>query len=140
VETLAALDLRQSGKKTDRALMNIGNPMIDSAVLTEGICLLWLIPLAIVLLMLVRMFKGRAALSETEWRLFFGRPKDKVLTLRYWVRFYATLIIAVALVSLLHRAVISGCQDGFYTPPWEPVSLCLQRVVHYSRTQIPFAS
>ena len=72
--------------------------MTDSTVLTEGVRLLWLIPLAIGLLMLVRMFKGRPALSETEWRFFFGRPKDKVLTLRYWVTFYATLIIAVALV------------------------------------------
>jgi hypothetical protein len=76
--------------------------MTDSAVLTEGIRLLWLIPLAIGLLMVVRMFKGRAALSETEWRLFFGRPKDKVFTLRYWLTFYATLIIAVALVIAGH--------------------------------------
>jgi hypothetical protein len=42
--------------------------------------------------------------------------------------------------AVLHRAVISACQDGFYAVSGEPVSLCLQHVAHYSKTQIPFAS
>ena len=39
-------------------------------------------------------------------------------------------------VSLLHRAVISTCQDGFYAVSWEPVSLYLQHGAHYSTIQI----
>jgi hypothetical protein len=41
--------------------------------------------------MLVRWFQGRAVFTEQDWLLLFGYPREKVVTLRLWLRFVRLL-------------------------------------------------
>jgi hypothetical protein len=48
--------------------------------------------------MLLRWFQGRAVFTERDWLLLFGHPREKVLTLRVWLRF-AALLLAVVVIG-----------------------------------------
>ena len=51
----------------------------------EGLALLWSIPLALGLIMLLRMLTGRPVLTDKESLLFFGVSKQQAMTARFTV-------------------------------------------------------
>lgn len=56
--------------------------------------------------MLVRWFQGRAVFTEPDWLLLFGRHREKVFTLRLWLRFAALLFAVMAIEFALGRYVL----------------------------------
>ena len=73
--------------------MNIGEVLI-----WELSNLLLLILVVIGLVMLVRWFQGRPVFTDRDWRFLFGQPREKVFSLKLWVRF-AALWFAVVVVG-----------------------------------------
>ena len=83
--------------------MNIGQILI-----WESTNLLLLIPTVIGLVMLTRWFRGRAVFTDRDQRLLFGHSREKVFSLRLWLRF-ATIWIAV---------VVTGFALGYFLLPY----------------------
>jgi hypothetical protein len=55
----------------------------------ESTNLLLLIPVAIGLVMLTRLFYGRPVFTNRDWRFLFGHSREKVFTARLIIRFAA---------------------------------------------------
>jgi len=83
--------------------MNLGDYLIWEA--TNG---LLLIPTVIVLVMLVRRFRGRPVFSERDWLFLFGHPRKEVFSLRRLLRFAAMLGVVV----------LVGLGISFYVLPY----------------------
>jgi membrane protein YdbS with pleckstrin-like domain len=49
--------------------------------------------------MLTRWFQGRPVFTDRDWRFLFDHPREKVFTVRLWLR-VAALWLAVVLVGL----------------------------------------
>ena len=60
--------------------------------------LLLLVPAVISPVMLVGWFQGRALFTEPDWLLLFGHSREKVFTLRLWLRF-AVLLLTVVVIG-----------------------------------------
>ena len=58
----------------------------------EALVVLWSIPLALGLMMPIRMLTGRPSLTEKECLLFFGVLKQQALTFRFTVRIWIAFI------------------------------------------------
>lgn len=79
------------------------------------ILLLWLIPIALGIVMLVRVGDGTPAITETERRLFFGKAEE--MTLSLWVG------LKFAVISVLFFCV--GLVEGLVLINLGPVLLLL---------------
>jgi hypothetical protein len=73
-------------------------------LVSEATNLLLLIPTVIGLVMLTRWFQGRPAFTDRDWRFLFGQPREKVFSLKLWLKF-AVLWFAV---------VVFGFAISFY--------------------------
>ena len=83
--------------------MNIGEILI-----WEATNLLLLFPMIIGLVMLVRWFQGRPVFTDRDPRCLFGQPREKVFSLKLWLRFAALWFVVVAL----------GFAVSFYVLPY----------------------
>jgi hypothetical protein len=57
-------------------------------------------------MMLVRWLHGRAVFTERDWFLLLGHPREKVFTLRLWLRFAVLLLAVVAIGFVLGLYVL----------------------------------
>src|SRR5262249_13757572 len=80
--------------------MNIGEILI-----WESTNVLLLIPVVIALVMLTQWIRGWPVLMERDWLFLFGHPREKVLSLRMWLRF-AVLWVAVVLIAFVEGYVL----------------------------------
>jgi hypothetical protein len=71
---------------------------IGAILIWKSSNLLLLIPVVIGLVMLVRWFQGRALFTERDWLLLLGHPREKVFTLRLWLRFIIFLLLAMVTI------------------------------------------
>lgn len=69
-------------------------------VLWEGFTLLLMILGVIVIVMLRRLFSGRAAFTDRDWHFFFGRPKVAYPTLRLLVNFGTAVLLCFSVLAL----------------------------------------
>src|SRR5262245_5399708 len=83
--------------------MNIAEILIGDAT-----NLVLLISLVIGLLMVTRKFQGRPVFTDRDWRFLFGRPREKVFSLRLWLRF----------VTLWFGVAVIGFAVSFYLLPY----------------------
>jgi hypothetical protein len=80
--------------------MNIGE------ILTwESTNALLLIPVVIGVVMLTRWIRGRPVFTERDWLFLFGHPREKVLSVRLWLRF-AVLWVVVVLIGFVEGYVL----------------------------------
>jgi hypothetical protein len=78
---------------------------IVDILIWEATNALLLIPLAIVLVMLIRWIRGRPVFTERDWLFLTGHSREKVLSLHMWLRF-AVLWVAVVLVGFVEGYVL----------------------------------
>ncbi len=64
---------------------------LGEILILQGINQFIVLLLALGLLMLVRKFQGKPALTESDWLLLFGHGRNEALSLRLWSRFLAML-------------------------------------------------
>ena len=57
--------------------------------------------------MLMRWLWGQPVFTEKDWLFLFGQPREKVLSLRLWIKFLALLFVVVLI----------GFGLGFYLLP-----------------------
>ena len=69
----------------------------------EALAVLWSIPLALGVMMLIRMLTGRPTLSEKESLLFFGVSKEQVMTARFTIRSWIAFIAFFVAAYLEHE-------------------------------------
>jgi hypothetical protein len=101
------INLRQTGAQLSSIrfvfAMNIGETLIS-----EATNLLLLIPTVIGLVILTRWFQGQPAFTDCDWRFLFGQPREKVFSLKLWVKFAA----------LWFAVVVVGFAISFYVLPY----------------------
>ena len=51
------------------------------------------------LVMLTRWVRGQPVFTERDWLFLFGYPRERVLTVRLWLRF-AALLLGVVIIGL----------------------------------------
>ena len=74
--------------------MNIADILFWEA--TNG---LLLIPVWIALVMFTRWMRGRPVFTERDWFFLIGHPREKILSLHFWLRF-AALWFTVVLIGV----------------------------------------
>jgi hypothetical protein len=92
---------------------------LGDVIIWEAVNLFLLIPVVIGLVMLVRWLHGRGVFTERDWLFLFGRPREKVLTARLWLRF-AALWVGV---------ILAGLGIAFYVLPYGLVSFLVAVVL-----------
>jgi ABC-type Fe3+ transport system permease subunit len=99
-------------------------------LVSEATNLLLLIPTVIGLVMLTRWFQGRPAFTDRDWRFLFGQPREKVFSLKLWLKFavlwFAVVVFGFAIsfyvlryganlvhgcAALAHRGDFSDCAE-----------------------------
>jgi hypothetical protein len=92
---------------------------IAEILIWEATNFLLLISLVIGVVMVTRWFQGRPVFTDRDWRFLFGRPREKVFSLRLWLRF----------VTLWFGVAVIGFAVSFYLLPygltWFTVALLL---------------
>ena len=69
------------------------------------ISLLWLIPLMLGAVVIVRIAVGTRPIKREEWRLFFGKSRQTSLSLWMWLKF-AALAIGFFIVGLAEAVIL----------------------------------
>ena len=72
---------------------------IVEILIWEATNVLLLIPVVIALVILMRGIGGRPLFTEHDWVLLFGQTREKVLSLRFWLKF-AVFCLVVTLIGL----------------------------------------
>jgi hypothetical protein len=104
--------------------MNIADILFWEA--TNG---LLLIPVWIALVMFTRWMRGRPAFTERDWLFLIGHPREKILSLHFWLRlaalWFTVVLIGVAeiygllpysLASFLSAVVLAALTVLFFAP------------------------
>ena len=81
---------------------------IGEILIWEATNLLLLIPTVIGLVMLVRWFQRRPVFTDRDWRFLFAQRREKVFTLKPWLRF----------VALWFAVTVVGFAVSFYILPY----------------------
>ena len=72
---------------------------IAEILIWESTNLLLLIPVVLGLVIATRWWKGQPVFTDRDWRFLFGDPREKVFSVRLWLRF-AALWLTVVLIGV----------------------------------------
>ena len=110
----------------------------SEAKMTMAEILLWeatngllLIPAWFALVMLMRWMRGRPVFTESDWFFLIGHPREKILSVHFWLRlaalWFTVVLLGVAeiyvllpygLALFLGAGVLAGLAALFVAPKW----------------------
>jgi hypothetical protein len=70
---------------------------INEILIWEATNVLLLIPVVIALVMLTRWVRGQPLFTERDWLFLFGQTRERVFSLRFWLRFMALWLVVVTI-------------------------------------------